>query len=216
VIRVVIAEDQTLMRELLGSLLGCAPGIELVGVAPDGRSLMDLVRAHAPDLVLTDIVLPDLNGIDATRAICADYPGTKVLVISGHTERQIVAEAFRAGASGFLSKSCAREEVVHAVAVVAGGEAYMTPVLAGQLVRDLAFAPSPNGGSAWTSLSTREREVLQLISEGKSTKEIAEALGVSVKTVETHRQQVLSKLGLKSTADLVKYAIREGLTSLDF
>lgn len=214
--RVAIAEDQGLIRDLLRSLLESEPGIEVVGAAADGRTLLSLVKEHKPEIAMTDIMLPDLNGIDVTRQICADFPGTRVIVFSAHTERSVIAEAFRAGAAGFLSKGGDKSEVIQAIASVLSGEAYMSPSVAGQFVRDLVFAPNASGATAWTALTGREREVLQLIAEGKTTKECADALGVSVKTVETHRQQILGKLGLRGTADLVKYAIREGLTSLDF
>jgi two-component system, NarL family, response regulator NreC len=214
--RIAIAEDQTLIRELICGLLEVTPGMEVIGAVADGRSLLTLVKEHTPDIALTDIVLPDLNGIDVTRQICAEHPAVRVIVFSAHTERRVIAEAFRAGASGFLSKSGEKGEVLQAITSVMGGEAYMSPSLAGQFVRDLVFAPTATNPSAWTALSGREREVLQLIAEGRATKDIATELGISVKTVETHRQQILGKLGLRGTADLVRYAIREGLTSLDF
>jgi DNA-binding NarL/FixJ family response regulator len=190
--------------------------MEVVGAVADGRSLLALVKDSKPDVALVDVVLPDLNGIEATRQIRAAYPDVRVVICSAHTERSLIAEAFRAGALGFISKSGRKEEVPEAIAAVMDGEAYMSPSIAGQFVRDLVFAPSATDATAWTALSSREREVLQLIAEGKATKDVAEELGISVKTVETHREHILGKLGLRGTADLVRYAIREGLTSLDF
>lgn len=214
--RIAIAEDHTLVRDLLQALLEATPSMEVVGAVADGRSLLALVKDSKPDVALVDVVLPDLNGIEATRQIRAAYPDVRVVICSAHTERSLIAEAFRAGALGFISKSGRKEEVPEAIAAVMDGEAYMSPSIAGQFVRDLVFAPSATDATAWTALSSREREVLQLIAEGKATKDVAEELGISVKTVETHREHILGKLGLRGTADLVRYAIREGLTSLDF
>jgi DNA-binding NarL/FixJ family response regulator len=161
-----------------------------------------------------DVSMPDLNGIEATRQILATHPETRVIALSIHSDRRFVLEMFKAGATGYLLKDCAFEELARAIRVVADGQAYLSPGIAGLVVGEFLRGLMTDGSVLTAGLTAREREVLQLTAEGKSTKEIAATLHVSVKTVETHRHQIMEKLHIGSVAELTKYAIREGLTSL--
>ncbi|NLO75044.1 MAG: response regulator transcription factor [candidate division WS1 bacterium] len=212
--RIILADDHKIMREGLRSLLAREPEMEVVAEAGNGRDCVDLARKLEPDLVVMDIGMPDLNGIEATRQIRADHPEVKVLALSMHSDRRFASAMLAAGASGYLLKDSAFEELSQAIQAVLEGQTYLSPAIAGLVVEDyvqrLGEEPSP-----FSVLRPREREVLQAMAEGKSTREIAEALHISVKTVETHRQNIMNALGLRSVAELTKYAIREGLTSLD-
>jgi DNA-binding NarL/FixJ family response regulator len=188
--------------------------MEVIAEADNGRATVRLARELLPDLVIMDIGMPDLNGIDATRQITAELPKVKVIALSMHSDRRFVVQMFKAGASGYLLKDCAFEELTRAVCAVQKNQTYLSPAVAGPVMEDYIHQLS-GGESGFSVLSPREREVLQLLAEGKSTKEVAAVLCVSVKTVETHRQQIMSKLNLQSIAELIKYAIREGLTTLD-
>ncbi len=211
-ISILLADDHRIIRDGLRSLLSTMPGMEVVGEAENGRQALRIARKHNPDLVIMDISMPDLNGIEATRQILAESPGTKVLALSMHSDRQFVIQMFRAGVSGYLLKNGAFEELVLAIDTVRKNETYLSPKIASVLVKDLLETTEDN--SASSVLTPREREVLQLIAEGRSTKEIASDLNVSVKTVETHRRQIMDKLELRSVAELTKFALREGITDL--
>ena len=213
--RVLLADDHKIMREGLRSLLAVSPGVEVVGEAGDGRSAVQLALKLSPDVVVMDIGMPDLNGVDATRQIKARAPQIKVIALSLHSDERFISGMFKAGASGYLLKDGAFEELARAIRTVADGHTYLCPRIAKTVVRDyLRNAPAvPMTGGP--TLSDREREVLQLIAEGKSTKEVAGRLDVSVKTVETHRARIMERLGVHSVAELTKYAVREGLTSLE-
>lgn len=212
--RVFVVDDHKLLRELLRTLLEAQPDYEVVGEAENGLEALQLIPKAAPDLVLMDIMMPEMNGIEAARQILAAQPHIRILALSMCTDKRLVSEAFRAGVSGYLFKDCSTEEILRALRAIAKGQAYLSPAIAGVVMADYVAGLS-NDGSAWTLLTSREREVLQLLAEGKRNKEIAALLGISEKTVETHRQHVQEKLGCESLADLIKYAIREGLTSLD-
>lgn len=215
-IRILIADDHKIMRDGLRSLLESQPGMEVVGEAEDGRTTVQLAGKLAVDLIIMDIGMPDLNGIDATRQILSNAANIKVIALSMHSDRRFVAQMFKAGASAYLLKDCAFEELVHAVRVVSSGQVYLSPEIAGSVIEDYVRHISiEDSSSSFTILTVREREVLQLLSEGRSTKQVASSLNMSVKTVETHRQQIMNKLNANSIADLIKYAIREGLTSLE-
>ncbi len=213
--RILIADDHRIMREGLRALLGKQDTFLVVGEAEDGRKAVELAARLRPDVVIMDLTMPGLNGIEATRQIVAANPGTKVIALSIHSDRRFVRQMFEAGATGYLLKEGAFEELARAIHTVAGGKAFVSPGIAGVLINDLvrqmAGRETPAGVRA---LRGREKEVLQLLAEGKSTKEIAAILRVGVKTVETHRRQIMLKLQLDSVAELTKYAIREGLTSL--
>ena len=203
------------MREGLRSLLEKEPDIELVGEAEDGRSTLELANRLKPQVVVMDIRMPDLNGIDATRKLLEKLPSVKVLALSMHTDQRFIEGMLRAGATGYLPKDCASEELVRAIRTVLSNQTYLSPSIADVVRRDYLSQRRGADISVSYVLTEREREVLQLMAEGKNTKEIASRLQVSVKTIETFRQHIMQKLNLYSLAELTKYAIREGLTSLE-
>ncbi len=212
--RILLVDDHKILRDGICSLVKGYNDMQVVGEAADGRTAIRLVQELSPDVVIMDISMPDLNGIDATRKIIADYPNVKVIALSMHYDKQFVSEIFRAGASGYLMKDSAFDELEHAVRVVMDGKTYINPQIASLVVESLVTQAAPASHKAFSLLTEREREVLQLISEGKSTKQIASDLSVSAKTVESHRRQVMGKLNIRNVAELTKYAIREGLTSV--
>jgi DNA-binding NarL/FixJ family response regulator len=211
--RILLVDDHQIMREGLRALLQEQPGMTVVGEAENGRKAVQLARELSPDLVIMDVTMPDMNGVEATSQIRTALPAVKVIALSIHSDRRFVIQMFRAGATGYLLKDCAFEELARAIQRVTEGQAYLSPGIAGVVVEEL-LRTAAHEGSGIPSLSSREREVLQLTAEGRSMKEIASALNVSVKTVETHRRQLMIKLGVNSVAELTKYAIREGLTPL--
>lgn len=213
-LRIILADDHKIVRDGLRALLENQSGMEVVAEADNGRATVRLARDLLPDVVIMDIGMPDLNGIDATRQITTELPKVKVIALSMHSDRRFVVQMFKAGASGYLLKDCAFEELARAVCAVQKSQTYLSPAVAGPVMADYIHQQS-SGESGFSVLSPREREVLQLLAEGKSTKMVAALLCVSVKTVETHRQQIMSKLNIQSIAELIKYAIREGLTTLD-
>lgn len=213
-IKVLLADDHKIIRQGIRSILENESGFEVVAEAETGRMAVHLAGKHLPDVVLIDIVMPEMNGIEATRRISTDNSGVRVLALSMQYSRQYVVEELNAGARGYLIKDCSPEELVEAVRTVATDEMYLSSKISKLIVRDYMQSFQRDSFSKPSLLSSREREVLQLIGDGKNTKEIACALAISVKTVETHRQQVMKKLKLFSVAELTKYAVREGLTSL--
>jgi len=213
--RILLADDHKIVREGLRSLLEKQPGMEVIAETDNGRSTVKAARELLPDLVIIDIGMPELNGIEATRQIVEENPRIRVVALSMHSDRRFVAQMFKAGAAAYLLKDCAFEELTRAVRVVLAGRVYLSPQVAGPVMDDYIRHLAATDASGFSMLTAREREVLQLLAEGNSTKQIANSLHVSMKTVETHRQQIMNKLGVQSVADLVKYAIREGLTSLE-
>jgi DNA-binding NarL/FixJ family response regulator len=203
------------MRDGLRSLLEKNPGMEVIAEAANGRTTVRLARKLSPDVVVIDVSMPDLNGIEATRQIIAESPNVKVIALSVHSDKRFVVGMLKAGAKGYLLKDCAFDELASAINTVAGNHAYLSPGISDTLIKDYVhnFPCCPDLDAS--PLTHREREVLQLLAEGKSTKEIAFLLNVSVKTAETHRYHAMSKLNIHSVAELTKYAIREGLTSLE-
>lgn len=214
-VRVLLVDDHKMMREGLGALLARDKDLEVVGAAPDGRTALDLVRDLAPDVVVMDIGMPDLNGVDATRKIKADHQGVKVIALSMYSDKTHVLHMLQAGAAGYVLKMSAPEELSHAVHEVSAGHTYVSPELAVFVEQGPTGPAAKNDGSAFSLLGAREREVLQLVAEGKTSAETAKDLSISIKTVETHRRNIARKLGLHSTAELTKYAVREGLTTLE-
>jgi DNA-binding NarL/FixJ family response regulator len=213
--RVLLVDDHRLFRSGLHSLLAKRPNIEIVGEAEDGVSAVRMALGLAPDIVLMDISMPKLNGIEATRQIIAQNEATRVIVLSMHADRRFVIEALKAGARGYLLKDSAIEEVLKAIDAIMSNQVYLSRRITNIVVEDYVQMAKSSGSTVYSLLSAREREVLQLVAEGRNTKEIASHLNVSVKTVETHRKQVMDKLGLHTIAELTKYAIREGLTELE-
>ena len=214
-IRVLIADDHRLVREGLRALLEKQPDLEVVGEAEDGRTALKLVQETRPDIVVMDVAMPDLNGIEATRQIVARVPGVKVLALSMYADRRFISEMLSAGAAGYLLKDCAFDEVAGAIRSVAAHQTYLSPRIAGIVVKNWVHRLEKTDSSAFWLLTPREREVLQLLAEGQTTKSIAAKLHLSVKTIETHRQRIMNKLSVRSVAELTKYAVREGLTSLE-
>ena len=214
-IRILLVDDHKIMRDGLRALLEKQPDIKVAGEAENGRTAMAIARELPVDMVIMDIGMPDLNGIDATREIISSAPGIRVIALSMHSDKVFVGEMFRAGASAYLLKHCAFEELAQAIRVVASGQFYLSPQIAGPMIRDYVRQMSNDNPSVFAALTFREREVLQLLAEGKSARQIASRLNISVKTVETRRQQIMVKLNADNMADLIKHAIREGLTSLD-
>ncbi len=215
--RVLVADDHEIMREGLRALLANESDMEVVGEAANGREAVELASKLLPDAIVMDIAMPDLNGIDATRQIKAKYPDVKIIALSSHCDRRLIAGMLKAGASGYLLKHYAFKETVQAIrATAVAKQTYLSPGVAGVLVEDYVSHLSAEDEPAPSTLTSREREVLQLVAEGLSTKQVALRLRVSVQAVSNHRRQIMTKLGVESTAALTKYAIREGLTSLDF
>ncbi len=214
-IRIVLAEDHKMVREGLRSLLDREPGIDVLGEAENGRIAVNLTRQMKPEVVIMDVSMPDLNGIEATRQIIGENANVRVLALSMHSDKRFVADILKAGASGYLLKDCAFEELVSAIRAVAGGQTYLSPGITGPVIQDYLRRLTEPEHSSYSLLTPREREILQLLAEGRSTKQIASNLNVSVKTVETHRRRIMEKLDIHSVAELTKYAIREGLTSLE-
>jgi len=215
-IRVLIADDHKIMLAGLRSLLEKQTDFEVVAEAENGRKAVQMAQEKKPDIVVMDVSMPDLNGIEATTQIIETLPETRVIALSMHSDKRFVIGMLRAGASGYLLKDCASQELANAISQVAAGKKYLSPEITGVVIDDfLLGGPGEEAATATSLLSAREREVLQLIAEGWSTKQIASHLYVSIKTIETHRRQIMKKLDLHSIADLTKYAIREGLTSID-
>jgi DNA-binding NarL/FixJ family response regulator len=214
-IKVLIADDHQIVRQGLRTLLEKEPDLKVVAEAEDGRSTVRLAREFHPEVIIMDVAMPDLNGIEATRQILSEMSQVKVIALSMYADRRFVANMLQAGASGYLLKDCAFEELVRAIRAVLAQKTYLSPGVTDIVLRDYVQGVSPQEASVFSRLSPREREVLQLMAEGKSTNNIADCLHVSVKTVETHRHQVMQKLNLRSVAELTKYAIREGLTTLE-
>jgi DNA-binding NarL/FixJ family response regulator len=212
--KILLVDDHKILRDGICSLLKGYDDIEVIGEAPDGKTALQMVNELLPDLVIMDISMPDMNGIDATRRILNEHPDVKVIALSMHHDKQFVSEIFRAGASGYLIKDSAFDELDHAIRIVMNGKTYINPQIASLVVESLISQSSMPSSQSFSLLTEREREVLQLIAEGRSTKQIAYDLHVSSKTVESHRRQVMGKLNVRSVAELTKFAIREGLTSI--
>jgi len=209
-IRIILADDHAIVRHGLSRSFQQEEDVEVIAQAKDGRSTVQLTRELSPTVVVMDIGMPDLNGIEATRQITRESPQVKVIALSMHSSRKYVTEMFKAGASGYLLKNCDFEELADAVRIVAGGKTYISPSISDVVIQHVHG--SEEGDSAFSVLTRREREVLQLLAEGKTTKQAALRLYISPKTVEVHRLNLMNKLNMDSIAELTKYAIQEGLT----
>jgi DNA-binding NarL/FixJ family response regulator len=214
VTKVLLADDHRIVLDGLRAVVERQEGFEVVGLATTGHEAVRLARRLAPDVVIMDVVMPDLNGIEATRQILAERPETRLIALSMHADRRYVREMLAAGVRGYLLKDCAAEELARAIRAVLGGQVWLSPAVAGIVVDDYTHGGNRDAPGAFALLTPREREVLQLVAEGRSAREIGAHLHLSVKTVETHRRQIMEKLGLHSVAELTRYAIREGLTPL--
>jgi DNA-binding NarL/FixJ family response regulator len=214
-IKVLLVDDHAIIREGLRSLIEKQPGLEVIADTDDGRKALDLVQKLLPNIVIMDITMPGLNGIEATRQITAEFPEVKVIALSIHSKRRFVADMLSAGATGYILKECLFDELVQAIKAVAAGGRYLSPRITDVVVSDYVKRLSATTESPFEALKTREREVLQLVAEGKSTKQISLELHVSTKTIEANRRQIMEKLNIHSVAELTKYAVREGLTTLE-
>ena len=214
--RILVVDDHKVVREGLSSLLEEEQEIEIAGEAEDGRKAVELALELKPDVVMMDVVMPDLNGIEATRKIKAEAPDIKVLGLSNYSDIRYVEGMLEAGASGYVLKDCGIEELVCAIRAVADNGTYLCTRIRESIISDYLEHLSQTEIPGKPTLTPKEREVLQLIAEGANTKEIASRMQASVKTVETHRRHIMEKLETHSVADLTKHAIRQGLTSLDF
>jgi DNA-binding NarL/FixJ family response regulator len=216
--RILLADDHQIVRQGLRSLLDQHPDMEVVGDAEDGRKAVELTAQLTPDVVVMDVGMPGLNGIEATRQLMQHDSGTKVVALSMHSDRRFVGEMLKAGAKGYLLKDGAFEELANAIRTVVSNRVYLSPKTANFVVEDyVRQRPEPTGKkSAYASITPREREVLQLFAEGQSTKQVAATLHLSVKTVETHRRQIMEKHQIFSVAELTKYANREGITTTEY
>lgn len=214
-IKIILADDHTVLRKGLKSLLEQQDNFEIIGEAKDGHEAVKLVRDLAPDIAILDIGMPNMNGIIATENISAESPNTKVLALSMHSDHRFVTKMLQAGAKGYMLKDCAYEELVEAVNTIATGEIYISKAVSGLIIMDYInrMKEFSNTGEQGR-LTKREKEILQMIAEGNNTSEIGKFLSVSVKTVETHRKNIMDKLNIHNIAELTKYAVREGLTSL--
>jgi two-component system, NarL family, response regulator NreC len=213
--KIVLADDHKIVRDGLRAILEKHPGMEVVGEAENGHEAIAVAQRTAPDVVVMDISMPGLNGVDSAKRIAHELPRTRVIALSMCADRRYVLAMLSAGAAGYLLKNAAAGELIRAIETTATGRTYLSPEIAGVVVETLRERSAPEEPTSAGVLSAREREVLQLLAEGRTSKEIAAQLHVAVTTVETHRRQIMAKLGLHSIAELTKYAIREGLTSLD-
>lgn len=212
--RLVLVDDHMLFREGLKSLLKEDPRVDIVGEAGNGREAVRLCRELLPDIVITDVAMPELNGIEAARLILAQSPRTRIIVVSMHSSRRFIVGMLKAGAVGYLLKDCAFQELSNAITTILDHKVYLSPAIAGILV-DQVTRQGEIDKTELPELTSREIEVLQLLTEGKKASEIARRLHLSVKTVQTHRRNIMEKLDLHNLADLTRYAIQKGLISSD-
>ncbi|MCK4887517.1 MAG: response regulator transcription factor [Planctomycetes bacterium] len=214
-IRILLADDHKITREGLRSLISKQSDMKVVAEAENGRDAVSLAKELRPDVIIMDVSMPDLNGIEATKQILSESKNVKVVALSMHSDNLFVSEMLKSGASGYMLKDCAFEELGRAIREVFNGNTYLSPMISGVVVEDYLRKLNKSDSGESSILSNREREVLQLLAEGQSTKQIGLKLFISAKTVETHRRQIMNKLDMYTVAELTKYAIRKGLTSLD-
>lgn len=213
-IRIIIADDHRIIREGIRTLLSHEEGIEVVGEAENGKQVVELALELEPDVIVMDITMPGMNGIEATRQIVTKRPAIKVIALSMHSDHRFITGVVETGAVGYLLKDCAFDELAHAIRTVMQGQLYLSPMITGIVVGD--YLRRLNYDSfATAALTEREREILKLIAEGYTSNFISDTLNLSPKTIESHRKKIMDKLNLHTVAELTKYAIREGLTSLE-
>jgi DNA-binding NarL/FixJ family response regulator len=203
--RIILADDHTILVDALANVI--RQEFDIVGIANNGRAMVELANEKRPDVIVTDISMSDLNGIDAARILRRDGNPAKLLFLSMHSDLPLVEEAFRAGASGYLLKLCSPEELVKAILCVARGATYITPLLAGDLISTLLTVGATEAPRE-SALTIRQREVLQLLAEGRTMKEVAQQLGISTRTTESHKYEIMRHLGIQTTAELIRYAVR--------
>ncbi|MGI8743994.1 MAG: response regulator [Bryobacteraceae bacterium] len=213
-IRILLADDHTVMRSGLRVLLERQPGFLVVAEAADGREAVEMAESHAPDVAVVDVAMPKLNGIDAVRQITAKLPKIAVVILSMHSDESYVLRALKAGARAYLLKDAPETDLIGAIRAVHEGKAFFSPAISKMLAEDYLRNLQQRGGEdSYELLTGREREVLQLLAEGRSNKEVASVLNLSLYTVETHRSNILQKLNLRGTPELILYAVRKGVIS---
>lgn len=212
---ILIVDDHGILREGLKSLIERHSEMEVIGEAKDGNNAIKLTKKLSPDIVIMDVSMPNLNGVEATKYILREKPDVKIIILSMHKDINIVKESLKAGASGYVLKSYLFDELLNALKAVEADEHYLSPRITGIVLKDFKDEEAVDA-SCPPKLTTRERQILQLIAEGKTIKEIARMLHVSSKTADANRRQIMNKLGIFNVAELTKYAIREGLTTLEF
>ncbi len=213
-IRILLADDHTVMRAGLRALLERQPNLEVVGEAEDGRQSVQLASSHVPDVVVMDIAMPNLNGVEATRRMVSKQPTISVVILSMYSDESYVMRALEAGARAYLLKDSAVTDLIRAIEAVSQGKSFFSPKISRILAEEYVHALKQKGvADSYELLTTREREILQLLAEGKTNKEVATSLNISVYTAETHRGNILQKLNLHSSAELVLYAVRKGIIS---
>ena len=214
-VRILLADDHQIMREGLKALLAKHTSIEVIAEAENGIEALSIARQERPDVIVMDIAMPDINGIEVTRQIKSELSDIKIIALSMHSDRRFVSEVLKAGASAYVLKHAAFEDLEKAIKAVMMNRTFLSADVLESVVSEYVSQLSNSEYEAYRQLSDRERQVLQLLAEGNSTKEIAFKLHVSVKTIESHRQNIMNKLGIRTLAGLTKFAVREGLTSLD-
>jgi DNA-binding NarL/FixJ family response regulator len=213
-IKILLADDHIVMRRGIRALLERRPEFEVVAEAGDGREALQLTETHSPDVVVADIAMPNLNGIEAARQIAQRRPQTAIVILSMHSDESYVLRALKAGARGYLLKDSPESDLINAILAVHAGKAFFSPSISKMLVEDYMRQLQQRGADdSYELLTSREREVLQLLAEGKSNKDVAAMLNLSLHTVETHRSNILQKLNLHGTPELILYAIRKGVIS---
>lgn len=215
-IKILLADDHKIIRDGLRALIDNEEDMEVVVDALNGRDALSLAKVYNPDIIIMDINMPDLNGIDATKMILKENPDVKVIALSIHSTTKFVKEMLKAGVSGYLVKHCAYEELAKAIRIVMNGKQYLSSEIVGVVMDDYASTFSSNKNTVFSTLTPREREILQLVAEGLKSDQIASRLFISVKTVSTHRRKIMKKLNLNSIAGLTRYAISEGLVSQEY
>jgi two-component system response regulator NreC len=213
--RILLADDHKITRQGLRSLLEKQKDMEVIAEADNGRAAVQLAAEKTPDIIIMDVTMPDLNGAEATKQILAKSPDIKIIALSMHSDALFVTEMLKSGATGYLLKDCAFEELTRAIRTVMDNKTYLSPAISGVVIEDYLHRLNTTEFTGTDTLTDREKEVVQLMAEGNSTKQIALKLHISVKTVETHRRQIMSKLDIHNIAELTKYAIRKGITSLE-
>lgn len=213
-VRILLADDHGIVRRGMRSLLDSEPGVEVVGEAPNGREALKLIETLQPDMAILDVAMPMLNGIEVTAQAMKAYPELKVIILSMYADEAYVVRALTAGARGYLLKEATEEDLLPAVRAVAQGRSFFSPAISSILLADYVRHLKQRGlEDSYDVLSDREKEVLQLLAEGKTNKEAASVLNLSLSTVETHRLKLMQKLGLHNTAEIVLYAVRKGIIS---
>lgn len=213
-IKVVVVDDHTIVRDGICALLALVQDIEVIGEASSGTEALKMLKSLEPDVVLMDIAMPDMGGLEATRRICKEFPRTKVIALTQHDDKEFVFPVIEAGASGFISKIAASSELASGIRSVFRGDSYVSPSVAKVLIEDYQQKGPRGSRDPYTQLTERERDVLRLAAEGRTTQEIADALVISPKTVEGHKTSLMTKLDIHNRTELIKYALRKGIISV--